>query len=290
MKPEDAVVEPHSQSPRTTTETSKAQLQMDGYAKRTTTRSDHAHVQRQKELLIVGQVQSTGKRESVTAREQDRSLILSAELELMRNNHWRTSNVLPQKCQSTEDVQTNKSFDVRRSPEVRPNQTHNYRSRSLEDVSSQGVSQRQKDATCHYNDVFNNRSHVQRTHSCVGDSSCTIQEVHLDGVTEGVRVRKESSVHKANEHEVDEEGHPLKLANTDVIQERQPFKTAQERKVLTGMFTGARAINESPDKERVRVIRPEATNMERHVTVDDKPFDTFPYGLLKGLSHLRGLK
>ncbi|PIC43737.1 hypothetical protein B9Z55_004362 [Caenorhabditis nigoni] len=98
-----------------------------------------------------------------------------------------------------------------------------------------------------------------KEHSCVGESSCTIQEVHLDGVTEGVRVRKESSVHKANEHEVDEEEYPLKLANTDVIKERQPFKTAQERKVLTGMFTGDRAINESPDKERVRVIRSDAT-------------------------------
>ncbi|PIC43736.1 hypothetical protein B9Z55_004361 [Caenorhabditis nigoni] len=97
MKPEDAVVEPHSQSLRTTTETNKARLQMDGYATRTTTRSDHAHVQRQKELLIVGQVQSTGKRESVTAREQDRSLTLSAELESTCNNHRRTSSVLLQK-------------------------------------------------------------------------------------------------------------------------------------------------------------------------------------------------
>ncbi|CAO4371326.1 unnamed protein product [Caenorhabditis nigoni] len=80
--------------------------------------------------------------------------------------------------------------------------------------------------------LFHKWCHVQGTHSRVGESSCAMQGVHLDGVTEEVLVLKESSGHKANEHEVNEEGHPLKFANTEVIKEMLALKTAQQRRIL----------------------------------------------------------
>ncbi|PIC17223.1 hypothetical protein B9Z55_023541 [Caenorhabditis nigoni] len=94
-------------------------------------------------------------------------------------------------------------------------------------------------------------------------------------VLEKVLVRfKEFILMVPPKNEDNGEDHPPNAANTDVIKEKQALKTAQERKVLTGKFTGDRAINESPDKDRVRVIRSEATNMGRYVIVADKPFYT----------------
>ncbi|PIC17224.1 hypothetical protein B9Z55_023542 [Caenorhabditis nigoni] len=112
-------------------------------------RSDHTRVQRQKELIIVSQAVTTSKvRVCDSSRTRSNShLVRGAEVDVQQS-------LKDEQCATTEAIHrrfaNNKPSDVRSPLEIQPNEAHNYRSHSLEDVPSQRVSHRQKDATCHY--------------------------------------------------------------------------------------------------------------------------------------------